>query len=341
MLARAGELLSSSLDYERTLQQVAELAVPELADWCAVSLPDGRGFIRAVAVAHADPEKVAFARRIGERYPTRVDAPGGRGAGPARRPVAARQRHHRRRCSRPPRRTTSTSSCCDGVGMRAALTVPMTAGGTIVGALTLISAESGPALQRRRRRARRGARPPRRHRGRERPPLHASARTSRARCRRACCPAQPAARCPAGRPRRSTGPAGDENWVGGDFYDAFAVRGGWLAIVGDVAGRGRRGGRAHRPRPPHAAHGGDAARRPARRACDTLNGELAGARRDVALLGRGRAAARRRGRRGHRGRHLRRPSAAAARARRRRRRPSARSRRCSAPTRSTTGRARP
>jgi sigma-B regulation protein RsbU (phosphoserine phosphatase) len=33
-------------------------------------------------------------------------------------------------------------------------------------------------------------------------------------------------------------PAGDENWVGGDFYDAFAVRGGWLALVGDVAGRG-------------------------------------------------------------------------------------------------------
>ena len=33
-------------------------------------------------------------------------------------------------------------------------------------------------------------------------------------------------------------PAGDENWVGGDFYDAFEVRGGWLAVVGDVAGRG-------------------------------------------------------------------------------------------------------
>jgi sigma-B regulation protein RsbU (phosphoserine phosphatase) len=33
-------------------------------------------------------------------------------------------------------------------------------------------------------------------------------------------------------------PAGVENWVGGDFYDAFAVRGGWLALVGDVAGRG-------------------------------------------------------------------------------------------------------
>jgi hypothetical protein len=33
-------------------------------------------------------------------------------------------------------------------------------------------------------------------------------------------------------------PAGDENWVGGDFYDAFAVRGGWLVLVGDVGGRG-------------------------------------------------------------------------------------------------------
>jgi serine phosphatase RsbU (regulator of sigma subunit) len=33
-------------------------------------------------------------------------------------------------------------------------------------------------------------------------------------------------------------PAGDENWVGGDFYDAIEVDGGWLTIVGDVVGRG-------------------------------------------------------------------------------------------------------
>jgi len=33
-------------------------------------------------------------------------------------------------------------------------------------------------------------------------------------------------------------PAGRENWVGGDFYDAFAVKGGWMVVVGDVAGRG-------------------------------------------------------------------------------------------------------
>jgi serine phosphatase RsbU (regulator of sigma subunit) len=33
-------------------------------------------------------------------------------------------------------------------------------------------------------------------------------------------------------------PAGSENEVGGDFYDAFLFRGGWLLVVGDVTGRG-------------------------------------------------------------------------------------------------------
>jgi serine phosphatase RsbU (regulator of sigma subunit) len=32
--------------------------------------------------------------------------------------------------------------------------------------------------------------------------------------------------------------AGEQNDVGGDFYDAFAVPGGWVVLVGDVAGRG-------------------------------------------------------------------------------------------------------
>lgn len=35
-------------------------------------------------------------------------------------------------------------------------------------------------------------------------------------------------------------PAGAENEVGGDFYDAFPVAGGWMLVIGDVAGRGAR-----------------------------------------------------------------------------------------------------
>jgi serine phosphatase RsbU (regulator of sigma subunit) len=35
-------------------------------------------------------------------------------------------------------------------------------------------------------------------------------------------------------------PAGAENEVGGDFYDAFPVEGGWMIVIGDVTGRGAR-----------------------------------------------------------------------------------------------------
>ncbi len=33
-------------------------------------------------------------------------------------------------------------------------------------------------------------------------------------------------------------PAGAENEIGGDFYDAFPVAGGWMLVIGDVTGRG-------------------------------------------------------------------------------------------------------
>ena len=58
-LAEAGQALASSLDYEETLQRVAQLAVPRLADWCAIELPDERGQLQQVALAHVDPARVA------------------------------------------------------------------------------------------------------------------------------------------------------------------------------------------------------------------------------------------------------------------------------------------
>ncbi len=74
-LARAGAALASSLDYRTTLATVSSLAVPQLADWCTVSLLEpGAGSPQQVAVAHADPQKVAWARDLGERYPPDPDA---------------------------------------------------------------------------------------------------------------------------------------------------------------------------------------------------------------------------------------------------------------------------
>jgi signal transduction histidine kinase len=69
-LAKAGEALVSSLDYSATLKTVAQLAVPQLADWCSIELldPDAPES-RQAAVAHVDPEKVESARQLSERYP--------------------------------------------------------------------------------------------------------------------------------------------------------------------------------------------------------------------------------------------------------------------------------
>jgi CheY-like chemotaxis protein len=109
-LAKAGEAFVSSLDYAATLRTVAQLAVPELADWCAVDLLEpGAAEARQVVVAHLDPEKIASAQRLNERYPPDPDAP------PVRRRSFAREspsstKRFPRRSSKRERGTQSTSA---------------------------------------------------------------------------------------------------------------------------------------------------------------------------------------------------------------------------------------
>jgi PAS domain S-box-containing protein len=73
-LAEAGEALASSLDVEATLANIARLAVPRLADWCVVHLVREDRSISQLAVAHADPERVAWARWLQEQYPADLDS---------------------------------------------------------------------------------------------------------------------------------------------------------------------------------------------------------------------------------------------------------------------------
>jgi PAS domain S-box-containing protein len=70
-LAEASRVLTSSLDYESTLQTVARLAVPEIADWCGVHVVESTGDIRCVATAHADATTEAVGRELLARYPPR------------------------------------------------------------------------------------------------------------------------------------------------------------------------------------------------------------------------------------------------------------------------------
>ncbi|HWW60472.1 MAG TPA: GAF domain-containing protein, partial [Thermoanaerobaculia bacterium] len=70
-LARANEIFASSLDYRETLKNVTFLAVPRIADWCAVDMvADQADAMRSrLAVAHADPKKIALAEEFYRTYP--------------------------------------------------------------------------------------------------------------------------------------------------------------------------------------------------------------------------------------------------------------------------------
>src|SRR5215212_9333280 len=142
-LAEVGASLSSSLDYRTTLAHVAHLAVPFLADWCVVDiLKEEDGSLERLAVAHQDPEKVALVHELQKRYPPDPDAP--RGVGQVSRTgrselvpeipesllgEAARDAEHR--------------EILRGLGLKSYMIVPLVARGRTLGAISLVSAESG------------------------------------------------------------------------------------------------------------------------------------------------------------------------------------------------------
>lgn len=61
-LTHANAVISGSLDYDETLERIAGIVVPRLADWCSIDLLEEDGSVRRVAVANADPAKDDLAR---------------------------------------------------------------------------------------------------------------------------------------------------------------------------------------------------------------------------------------------------------------------------------------
>ncbi|HLH61851.1 MAG TPA: ATP-binding protein [Ktedonobacteraceae bacterium] len=76
-LTEASKLLVSSLDYPDVLVQVAQHAVPMIADWCRIDLFREDGKLYPLVIAHVDPGKVAWAYELSAKVPYDPDAPGG------------------------------------------------------------------------------------------------------------------------------------------------------------------------------------------------------------------------------------------------------------------------
>lgn len=134
--------LANLLDYQSTLQRVANLAVPDFADWCVVDLLESDGQLRRLAVAHVDPQKAELVSLLQDRYPPRPDAPYGpphvsrtgqgelHGEIPASliRQIAHDEEHLR---------------ILTELGLHSYISVPLIVRGRVLGVLTFVLSESG------------------------------------------------------------------------------------------------------------------------------------------------------------------------------------------------------
>lgn len=233
-LADASAALATSLDYEATLRKVADLAVPDFADWCAIDLVEDGSF-RRVAVSHVDPAKVALAHELWERYPPRMDAPSGAPA-VVRSGVAELIEHVDESLLDRIELDDELRQLVRDLQLRSALTVPLTARGRTLGAVAFVYAESGRNYSRvdvafAEDLARRAAQAIDNSR------LHTETLQVALQLQRAVLP-DSFATSERWQVAVHYRPAGRTE-VGGDFYDALTLPDGRLvALLGDVMGRG-------------------------------------------------------------------------------------------------------
>ncbi|MBD2439140.1 PAS domain-containing protein [Nostoc sp. FACHB-110] len=141
-LSEASAVLASSLDYQMTLERLAQLAVSKLADWCTVHIVEENGAIEQITVAHKDPAKLQWAEQTRHKYP--LDPNAARGAAYTLRTgesdllaeipdelivQAARDAEH--------------LEILRAVGFKSVMTVPLKTQSRILGVITFVSAESG------------------------------------------------------------------------------------------------------------------------------------------------------------------------------------------------------
>jgi PAS domain S-box-containing protein len=234
-LAEVSAALASSLDYEQTLRNVAALAVPDVVDWCAVDLRDQDGDRRPVAVAHADAERLKLAEELRNYEEIRINPNEGIGlVFRTGRPVLYPRIHDEMlvQLASDERHLELLRE----VGMRSAAVVPMAVGNRILGAMTLVNAESGRVLddfdlKLAEQVADRAAV------AIENARLYSERSLIAHTLQQSLLPEQ-LPQIPGFELASVYIPAFESTEVGGDFYDVWELEDGWMLIIGDVTGKG-------------------------------------------------------------------------------------------------------
>ena len=234
LLARTGELVSHSVDYVRTLEEVPKLLVPEFADWCSLDVPREDGTLERVAMAHSDPERMQRAQALRAEYP--ADAAGEHPVGVALRTGEAQVIQFDDDTLRGLARDSGHLEGMRAMGLGMMIVAPMSVGGSVSGAMTLINhagsrnfdaddVELAKEIASRVALAIETARI-----------AEERVRIADALQRELLPPSLPS--MPGWEMATMYEPAGEINEVGGDFYEVFPVEAGWAVVLGDVSGRG-------------------------------------------------------------------------------------------------------
>jgi PAS domain S-box-containing protein len=142
-LSDASRLLFSSLDYDKNIKDLARTFVPEIADWCAVDVVED-GVPRRIVMANGDPARERATRAVGRRYPL------GGSANDTTAVIRSGVTVFARRVTDKMLEAVAADDAqlrlLRDAGIVSWLCMPMTARGRAVGALTLLTAESGREL---------------------------------------------------------------------------------------------------------------------------------------------------------------------------------------------------
>ena len=240
VLAEVAAVSEAAASLEDTFDAICDILVPGLADFCMIDVVEGDR-VRRAAVRVAPGADPAIEQRLRERLPSTPDWMVKEGGG-------SLEPRFIERMSEPELRRLAHDDGPDldflrGLGVRSAITVALQAREKVTGTLTLVVAWS------RRRYREEDARFAWILSGRVALALDNSglfadleraegARAEIAETLQHGLLPPPLPHIPGWSLAAMYRPAGAENEVGGDFYDAFPVAGGWMLVIGDVTGRG-------------------------------------------------------------------------------------------------------
>jgi PAS domain S-box-containing protein len=143
LLSEASELFARSLDFDTTVNSLADLIVPRIGDSCIIYAVDPAGAIQRLKPIHVDPERQRILADQLDRYPPRIESL----IPPVRRALVEGESSLIDRVRVPEMKGVpgddTHSSVIGAVGLKSLLVVPLRARGRIVGAISYGVSESG------------------------------------------------------------------------------------------------------------------------------------------------------------------------------------------------------